>query len=166
MPLFGSSSLRTMTLEEVQRASSDKVTKLIIIDNVVYDVTNYLNRCAFPQHMISMINQYVLDLFGYDLKTGVKNKNHFHPSFHLFHVYFRCIHIKTNKHSHHSVVLSCRSRVVFEAFNIADLLIVVIIHSLNIDKNCLMPRLQRADRYNNPEARRGLFALANGIKGK
>jgi cytochrome b involved in lipid metabolism len=38
------SSSRTITEEEVSRKISDGVTKLLIIDNVVYDVTNYLNR--------------------------------------------------------------------------------------------------------------------------
>ena len=63
------SSSRTITEEEISKKISDGVTKLLIIDNVVYDVTNYLNRLflpnAFPEnHTIdsskntySLINQ-------------------------------------------------------------------------------------------------------------
>ena len=39
------SASRTFTEEEIKRKVSDGVTKLIIIDNTVYDLTNYVNRC-------------------------------------------------------------------------------------------------------------------------
>ncbi len=38
------SSSRTITEEEISQKISSGVTKLLIIDNDVYDVTNYLNR--------------------------------------------------------------------------------------------------------------------------
>jgi cytochrome b involved in lipid metabolism len=39
-----SSGERKMTTGDVAKATGDGVTKLLIIDKVVYDVTNYTNR--------------------------------------------------------------------------------------------------------------------------
>ena len=37
-------SYRSISEQEIARAISDGVTKLIVIENLVYDVTNYTNR--------------------------------------------------------------------------------------------------------------------------
>ena len=35
-----------LSSEDISRAVSDQRTKLLIIDDIVYDVTDYINRCV------------------------------------------------------------------------------------------------------------------------
>ena len=44
MALKNSDKMRILTQDEINRSISDGVTKMIVVDGTVYDVTNYANR--------------------------------------------------------------------------------------------------------------------------
>ena len=39
-------TVRMLSSEDISRAVSDQRTKLLKIDDIVYDVTDYINRCV------------------------------------------------------------------------------------------------------------------------